>query len=69
MTVSRRTFIVGCSAAIAAMTGGAVRGLAFAQPGDTTRRDILVVVFLRGGYDGEEQRCQHYRSSPMFTPQ
>jgi uncharacterized protein (DUF1501 family) len=54
MTVSRRTFIVGCSAAIAAMTGGAVRGLAFAQPGDTTRRDILVVVFLRGGCDGEE---------------
>ena len=52
MTVSRRTFIVGCSAAIAAMTGGAVRGLAFAQPGDTTRRDILVVVFLRGGCDG-----------------
>lgn len=52
MTISRRNFVVGCSAAIAALTGGAVRGLAFAQPGDTTRRDILVVVFLRGGCDG-----------------
>lgn len=52
MTLSRRSFVVGCSAAIAALTGGAVRGLAFAQPGDTTRRDILVVVFLRGGCDG-----------------
>lgn len=52
MTLSRRNFMVGCSAAIAAMTGGAVSGLAFAQPGDTTRRDILIVVFLRGGCDG-----------------
>ncbi|GIW02637.1 DUF1501 domain-containing protein [Roseiflexus sp.] len=52
MTLSRRNFVVGCSAAIAALTGGAVRSLAFAQPGDTTHRDILVVVFLRGGCDG-----------------
>ncbi len=52
MTLSRRSFVVGCSAAIAALTGGAVRGLAFAQPGDAARRDILVVIFLRGGCDG-----------------
>jgi uncharacterized protein (DUF1501 family) len=52
MDISRREFVVGCSAAIAAMTGGWVSNLAFAAPGDTTRRDILVVVFLRGGCDG-----------------
>jgi uncharacterized protein (DUF1501 family) len=34
------------------MTGGWVSNLAFAAPGDTTRRDILVVLFLRGGCDG-----------------
>jgi uncharacterized protein (DUF1501 family) len=44
--------MVGCSAAIAAMTGGWVSNLSFAAPGDTTERDMLVVVFLRGGCDG-----------------
>lgn len=52
MDVSRREFICGCSAAIAAMSGGWISDLVFAAPGDTTSRDTLVVVFLRGGMDG-----------------
>ncbi len=49
MSVSRRGFMVGCSAAIAAMAGGRVSNLVFAA--DSVPRDILVVVFLRGGCD------------------
>ncbi|MCU0491151.1 MAG: DUF1501 domain-containing protein [Chloroflexaceae bacterium] len=52
MTLSRREFLVGCSAAIAALAGSRVTNLVFANPADTTARDILVVVFLRGGCDG-----------------
>jgi uncharacterized protein (DUF1501 family) len=52
MTLSRRAFSIGCSAAIAAMSGGKLGGLAFASPHDTTQRDMLVVVSLRGGLDG-----------------
>jgi uncharacterized protein (DUF1501 family) len=50
--LTRREFLVGCSAAIAAMSGSWISNVAFAAPGDTARRDILVVVFLRGGCDG-----------------
>lgn len=52
MELSRRQFMIGCSAAIAAMAGARISNLAFAQAGDTTARDLLVVVFLRGGCDG-----------------
>lgn len=52
MPLTRRSFTIGCSAAIAAMAGGKLSNLAFAAPGDTTKRDTLVVVFLRGGCDG-----------------
>lgn len=52
MALSRRGFLVGCSAAIAALAGGRLGGLAFAAPGDSADRDIMVVVFLRGGCDG-----------------
>jgi uncharacterized protein (DUF1501 family) len=48
---TRRGFMVGCSAAIASMTGGlsfTAFGAAEAEP----NQDILVVVFLRGGMDG-----------------
>jgi uncharacterized protein (DUF1501 family) len=48
---SRRDFLIGCSAAIAAMGGGRIGHLAFASPTDSTERDILVFVFLRGGCD------------------
>jgi uncharacterized protein (DUF1501 family) len=51
MSISRREFMIGCSTAIAAMAGGRLSGLSFAAPGDTTQRDILLFVFLRGGCD------------------
>jgi len=52
MPLSRRNFLVGCSATIAALAGGRVGGLAFAAEGLPAQRDILVVVSLRGGCDG-----------------
>jgi uncharacterized protein (DUF1501 family) len=48
--LSRRGFMVGCSAAIASLVGSRFNSLAFAQPGDTG--EVLVVIFLRGGMDG-----------------
>ncbi len=48
--ISRRGFMVGCSASIAAMAGSRFNTLAFGQePGAS---ETLVVVFLRGGIDG-----------------
>jgi len=51
--LSRRQFLVGCSSAIAAMAGARLTSLAFANPGESGayNEDILVVVFLRGGWD------------------
>lgn len=49
--VSRRGFMVGCSAAIASMTGG-LSFTAFGSAADEPNQEILVVVFLRGGMDG-----------------
>lgn len=52
MKLTRREFMVGCSAAIAAMAGGRIGNLVFAQDSAAAaQRDILVVVFLRGGCD------------------
>jgi uncharacterized protein (DUF1501 family) len=48
--IRRRTFLQGCCAAIAAMNGSRLGNLVFAQGGGP-QRDILVVVFLRGGMD------------------
>jgi len=48
--ITRRGFMVGCSASIAAMAGSRFNTLAFAQePGAS---ETLVVLFLRGGIDG-----------------
>lgn len=47
--ISRRQFLQGCSAAVAAMAGARLTNVAFAQQGSPT--DTLVVVFLRGGWD------------------
>lgn len=47
--ITRRGFMVGCSAAIAGLAGSRFNSLAFGAPGD---QDVLVVVFLRGGMDG-----------------
>jgi uncharacterized protein (DUF1501 family) len=52
MTLSRRSFLVGCSAAIAAMAGGRLGHMAFAQPGTAATNEIMLLVFLRGGIDG-----------------
>ena len=47
---TRRGFITGCSAAVAAYAGSHFNTLAFGAPGDN--QDVLVSVFLRGGTDG-----------------
>jgi uncharacterized protein (DUF1501 family) len=50
--MDRREFLMGCSSAIAAMTGGQLTQLALAAPGTATDNDqILIVVFLRGAWD------------------
>lgn len=50
--LSRRGFMVGCSAAIAAMAGGRISYVAFGSAEDEPNQEILVAVFLRGGMDG-----------------
>lgn len=50
--ITRRDFMIGCSAGIIAMGGGRVSGLAFLSPEDAAERDLIVNVFLRGGMDG-----------------
>lgn len=52
MKYSRRKFLVGCSAAVAAMAGSRVSNLIFAADSAAARRDIFVLIFLRGGCDG-----------------
>jgi uncharacterized protein (DUF1501 family) len=50
--ISRRKFMVGCSAAIAALAGSRLTRLALAAPGAQAANDnALIVVFLRGGWD------------------
>ncbi|KAB2963702.1 MAG: DUF1501 domain-containing protein [Thermoanaerobaculia bacterium] len=49
--ITRRGFVTGCSAAIAALAGSRFNSLAFAQGGGVND-EILVVLFLRGGQDG-----------------
>jgi len=48
--MKRREFIVGCSAAIAAMAGSRISGYAFSPEGNS--QEIFVYIFLRGGCDG-----------------
>ncbi len=53
MITSRRHFLVGCSAGLAAFGASRLSSLGLAQPGSPSpNRDIIVVVFLRGGMDG-----------------
>ncbi|MBV7328791.1 twin-arginine translocation signal domain-containing protein [Chloroflexi bacterium TSY] len=51
-TVNRRRFMVGCSAAIAAMAGARLSHIAFGSPELEPFQDILLIIFLRGGMDG-----------------
>lgn len=48
---NRRDFLMGCSAAIAAMSGAQLSNLALAAPGNTAAGHTLVVLSLRGGWD------------------
>jgi uncharacterized protein (DUF1501 family) len=48
--MNRRDLMVGYSSAIAATAGAQISGLSFANA-DTGSSDLLVVVFLRGGWD------------------
>lgn len=51
--ITRRGFLIGCSAAIASLVGSRLTSLAFSLPHQaSTPRDILLVIFLRGGADG-----------------
>jgi uncharacterized protein (DUF1501 family) len=51
--LTRRKFLMGCSAAIAAMAGSRISHLAFASPhAGPPDYEMVVVVFLRGGIDG-----------------
>lgn len=53
MSFTRREFLMGCSAAIAAMSGARIGQLVFGSPAHAAASDeILVVIFLRGGCDG-----------------
>ncbi|NOZ72891.1 MAG: DUF1501 domain-containing protein, partial [Chloroflexi bacterium] len=49
--ISRRRFLVGCSAAIASLAGARLTSLAFAAE-EPSNEEILIVLFLRGGCDG-----------------
>lgn len=52
-SISRRHFLRGCSAAIAALAGSRLTRVAFAAPGAQAPANThaLIVVFLRGGWD------------------
>lgn len=53
MLTSRRQFLVGCSAGLAAFAGSRLHSIGLSQPGTTAaNRDVVVLVFLRGGMDG-----------------
>jgi len=49
--MQRREFLVGCSAAIAAMAGSRITGYSFGHAG-SPNGDIFIYIFLRGGCDG-----------------
>lgn len=49
---TRRGFMVGCSAAIAAMAGSKMNYVAFGSQVAEPNQEILVVIFMRGGCDG-----------------
>lgn len=51
-TLARRNFMVGCSAAIAAMATSRLSHIAFGSPENEPSQNILLVIFLRGGIDG-----------------
>jgi uncharacterized protein (DUF1501 family) len=68
--LSRRGFMVGCSAAIAAMAGARITNMAFGSPHQEPNQEVVVVLFMRGGMDGLSVVCpmegsdrQYYESA------
>jgi len=60
MQWTRREFLMGCSAAIAAMAAARVGQLAFAEPAQPqATNEIFVQIFLRGGCDGLSLLCPY----------
>lgn len=51
MKSTRRGFLVGCSAAIAAMAGARINQVVFGNAEESINEDILIIIFLRGGCD------------------
>ena len=66
MKVSRRKFVQGCCAGIAAMNGARIANMAFAEEtaGATGQRDIVISVFLRGGMDALNFLCPY--GDPLY---
>ncbi len=53
MLVTRRKFLIGCSAGIATLAGARLSNLCFASESEKAASgDALVLIFLRGGCDG-----------------
>lgn len=53
MNSSRRQFLTGCSAAIAAMAGSRLGYVALGNAATaSSNREVIIIVFLRGGMDG-----------------
>lgn len=53
LRTNRRNFLMGCSAAVAAMSGARLRSVVLADPAQSiTNQETVVVIFLRGGMDG-----------------
>ncbi len=50
--LTRRGFMVGCSAAVAAMAGSRLSHVAFGSPEREPNGDIILNIFLNGGIDG-----------------
>ena len=50
MKITRRGFVMGCSAAVASFAGSKMNTMAFGDP--ALNQEILLVLFLRGGMDG-----------------
>jgi len=49
---TRRGFLMGCSAAIAGLASARFTNMVFAAPAAFSGEDTLVVLYLRGGFDG-----------------
>lgn len=49
--MSRRGFLMGCSATIAAMAGARINQVVFSENSSALTTDVLITIFLRGGCD------------------